>query len=144
METIYTYSEDSPSGLVFRVKRGNRRAGSPVGCKNAQGYWVTTQGKLVHRIIWELIHGPIPDGLTLDHKDGNPANNKADNLRLATRAQQRMNNKQNGYGPFKGKFRCQLKKDGVRYYALVATEAEAREWVHRKREELFGEFHRHH
>ena len=28
---------------------------------------VNGQTKRVHRVVWELTHGPIPDGLTVDH-----------------------------------------------------------------------------
>lgn len=48
---------------------------------------------LAHRIIWEMVNGPIPDGMLVDHKDGNPWNNKLDNIRLATPAQNAMNRK---------------------------------------------------
>lgn len=40
---------------------------------------------LVHRIIWELHNGEIPDNLCVDHIDGNPLNNAIHNLRLVTR-----------------------------------------------------------
>lgn len=39
---------------------------------------------LVHRIIWEMINGPIPDGMEIDHIDLDPWNNRIENLRLAT------------------------------------------------------------
>ena len=35
-----------------------------------QGYgrvWVDGQAKRVHRVLWELKNGPIPEGLTVDH-----------------------------------------------------------------------------
>ena len=41
----------------------------------------------VSRIIWEIHHGPIPDGLEIDHIDRDRTNDKIDNLRLATRAE---------------------------------------------------------
>lgn len=37
---------------------------------NKDGYGVTSRGDsqhLVHRAVWSLVVGPIPDGLTLDH-----------------------------------------------------------------------------
>lgn len=36
-----------------------------------------------HRIIWEMLNGPIPEGLTIDHIDRNKKNNLISNLRLA-------------------------------------------------------------
>lgn len=44
-----------------------------------------------HRIIWVLMFGEIPSGMCIDHVDGDPFNNKASNLRLATCAQNAMN-----------------------------------------------------
>ncbi len=48
---------------------------------------VSVDGKLIkaHRIIWTICNGPIPDGVEIDHIDGNPWNNKLSNLRLASR-----------------------------------------------------------
>jgi hypothetical protein len=40
--------------------------------------------KRAHRIIWEMHNGPIPKGMQIDHIDGDCANNKLENLRLAT------------------------------------------------------------
>lgn len=35
---------------------------------------------LVHRAVWEAFNGEIPEGLDIDHIDGNPHNNSLDNL----------------------------------------------------------------
>lgn len=63
---------------------------------------------LAHRLIWKMVNGFDPI-CTIDHKDRNPSNNRLDNLRLASDAQ-------NGWN--RGKFRnnkCGFK--GVRYEA---------------------------
>jgi hypothetical protein len=44
-----------------------------------------------HRIIWEMQNGPIPDGMMVDHKNGDPWDNRVSNLRLATRSQNAQN-----------------------------------------------------
>lgn len=44
-----------------------------------------------HRVCWELINGPIPTGMTIDHIDHNPLNNRISNLRLATQTEQKRN-----------------------------------------------------
>jgi HNH endonuclease/NUMOD4 motif-containing protein/ribosomal L20-like protein len=46
------------------------------------------QRLFVHRAVWAAFNGTIPKGLTINHIDGNPANNRLDNLELATYAEQ--------------------------------------------------------
>lgn len=40
----------------------------------------------VHRLVCEAFHGPCPSGMECCHGDGKRLNNRADNLRWATRA----------------------------------------------------------
>ena len=71
----------------------------------------------VARVAWELVNGPIPEGLFVDHMDTNPINNKLSNLRLATKRQNAQNTgkrKDNTSG-FKG---VQLTKQG-RYRSKI-------------------------
>tara|TARA_R110000772_G_scaffold115607_3_gene220440 strand:- start:43 stop:657 length:615 start_codon:yes stop_codon:yes gene_type:complete len=35
-----------------------------------------------HRIVWEMLCGPIAEGMTIDHIDGDSENNRIDNLRV--------------------------------------------------------------
>lgn len=44
-----------------------------------------------HRIIWEMFNGKIPDGLVVDHIDGDRTNNRIENLRVCTRAENSRN-----------------------------------------------------
>lgn len=43
-----------------------------------------------HRLVWLHFRGPIPEGLTINHKSGNKANNRPANLELATYSEQRL------------------------------------------------------
>jgi HNH endonuclease len=62
--------------------------------RGTNGKWIVI---LMHNVIWELLHGPIPDGFTVDHEDRDGLNNTRENLRLATRQNQNRN---------RGKFVC--------------------------------------
>ena len=77
-------------------------------CSNGYGTFGTeliTKGKMrvdrAHRVAWELLRGPIPDGMVLDHDNqqfgcGNPACVNPDHLQLVTRGV----NKQRGRGTY--------------------------------------------
>lgn len=82
------YSEDSPSGLIWKNNGANSKSGKKVGyirtSKLGVQRWQTMIGYtsyLCHRLVWELFNGPIEEGLTIDHIDRNPLNNKIENLR---------------------------------------------------------------
>lgn len=90
----------SPSGLLKTKSRTG---------KNIEGYNVGTQffqksGKpdswrlrfqqktyQVHRIIWVLTYGSINSEMVIDHLDGNPFNNKIENLSLKSQKNNSMN-----------------------------------------------------
>lgn len=56
-----------------------------------------------HRLIWEMLNGPIPEGLLVDHINQNKTDNRIENLRLATKSQNAMNSrKRNGTTKSKG------------------------------------------
>jgi hypothetical protein len=47
---------------------------------------VRFKSKLIHRLIWTAFNGSIPDGLEINHKDGDKSNNALSNLELETRS----------------------------------------------------------
>lgn len=87
----FKIDRESPSGL-------SRINGKPVGYLKKTGYWtlcVRVEGKahylMIHRVVWELANGPIPDGLQIDHIDRNKQNNLIENLRVVTSAENNQN-----------------------------------------------------
>jgi hypothetical protein len=71
----------------------NRNVGDQAGCKDRLGYiTVGIKRKIykAHRLAWLLQTGTWPDK-EIDHIDGNPSNNRWDNLRLATTSQNQAN-----------------------------------------------------
>lgn len=59
--------------------------------KTPQGYSHVYLGQRVDRTVHSLVMlaftGPYPDGMEINHKDGNPANNRLDNLEYVTHSQ---------------------------------------------------------
>lgn len=60
--------------------------------KNQKGYACVSMNEsgyerayLLHRLAWELQHGPIPDGYELHHIDHDKANWSLDNLMMVDR-----------------------------------------------------------
>jgi hypothetical protein len=67
-----------------------RLAGTVAGGVNQDGYLrvrINDGRFMVHRICWKMSTGEDPHS-EIDHKDGNPANNRLENLRVVTRTQQ--------------------------------------------------------
>lgn len=139
----------------------SRYAGNPAGTKRYRpnglptGMLVGFDGGqyLVHRLIWAMVHGDIPDGLTVDHRDCDPFNNRLDNLRLASNAQQTANTRllrktATGikgvlFNKSRGKFVAILRTNGKRKQAgSFSTVEEAAQAYERAAAEMFGEFAR--
>ena len=70
-----------------RVYRNGRMA----ACRmNGLGYRITGVGNRTcsqHRIVWIAANGPIPDGLEINHRNGQRDDNRLVNLELVTHAQ---------------------------------------------------------
>lgn len=94
-----------PQGQIWRVARrgGNRWTGGtvthhllPRRAEHDNGHYLMIRtmidGKrhyaLAHRLVWRHLHGPIPPGLTVNHKNGDKKDNRPANLELATYSEQ--------------------------------------------------------
>lgn len=139
------FDYDSASGILFwatipresfaSVKAWSayhKRMGKPAGHSHWQndrrhavviGY--NNRIVFAHRVIWEIHFGQVPIGMEIDHKDGNPFNNRIGNLRLATHAQNNQNkgiqrNSSTGvkgvYLHKAGRYRAEIKANGVRVH----------------------------
>jgi hypothetical protein len=152
---VWEYREGK---LYWRIKAGRgtsvRRPGDEVApAPDPHGYqFVTWRRKhyAVHRVVFFLVHGWLPD--CIDHIDGNPGNNRAENLRPATRLQNQHNRRTNArtktgvknVSPHQGRWSVRFSIDRkTRHFGSFDTLEEAREVAARVRAELHGEFARH-
>lgn len=75
---------DAEAGLVFGVR------GKAFTATSGDGYIVckpdARHPALVHRVIWESVHGPIPHGLEVNHLNGIKHDNRIANLEVVTHA----------------------------------------------------------
>lgn len=77
-----------------RVPGSQIKIGEAVGyadCRGAMTVRVDNKLLRVHRLVWLMVHGEWPG--EIDHIDGNPSNNRLENLRVVTHQENGMNQK---------------------------------------------------
>jgi hypothetical protein len=94
-EEVKELFEYKDGQLFWKNPKSNRcKHGQLAGSIGKRGYWrvcINYKQHYQHRLIFLMFHGHLPQ--ILDHKDGNPLNNKIENLREATAAENLRNSK---------------------------------------------------
>jgi hypothetical protein len=109
--------------LRWRIKRGKRLAGSIIATRLAGDRYTYVgldyRTYYAHRAIWLMQTGQWPE-CKIDHRDGNPRNNRWANLRHATHAQNVYNRRRqrNNKSGFKG---VTLHKPTNRWRSTIAV-----------------------
>ncbi len=144
--------------LVWRCNRRGKyaRVGAAAGYRKATGYiTITVDGEAhyAHRLAWMLVHGPIPEGMEIDHIDHDPSNNRIANLRLVSvrdnKANQRGNSRNTSgiTGVFWAKhanaWSAQIKAHGVVHHLGYFKNLDAAAASRKAAEEKYG-FHPNH
>jgi len=94
-EELHKLFEYRDGALYWRQSRGSlAKAGDKAGCVNGRGYLVVGidyRKYLVHRIVWAM-HGnePVP---VIDHINCDKQDNRIENLRAATQAENMCNSR---------------------------------------------------
>lgn len=123
------------------------------GAKEHNGYGrMGVRGKLMrsHRYAWERKHGPIPDGMIVDHTCYTPDCVEVAHLRLATVAENGQNRAGAQAGSAtgirnvyrrRGGYQASVRKDDRQHRSVTfSTVEEATRAAEKLRAELFGEF----
>jgi len=124
----------------------------------SQGYYLWLIGYkrklyIAARIIWEMHYGAIPEGIEIDHINGDSLNNKIENLRLANKIQQQYNRKIsfNNKSGYKGvcwsksnkKWQAQINiNDKRKSLGFFDSIEEAKETYNKVAKELYKEFYK--
>ncbi len=138
------------SGQFFSSRYSGRNKNGPlrevVTKKRHVEFFSNGRTRQAHRMAWEIINGPIPTGLEIDHIDGNPKNNKMSNLRLVTHLENMGNYKMTrpnssglqGVSWMKNtkKWRAQINCNGERVYLGEFISKEAAHEVYLKAKRL--------
>lgn len=134
LQKLFTYRD----GVLFHTgARARTVMGAAVGTRCKRGYYTCTIDYVlyqVHRLIYIMHNGSIPEGLVVDHINGNPSDNRIENLQAITQHQncikQRLHNPSNksgyrGVSWFKrdSKWVAAIKHNGISYN--LGTYAEA-------------------
>lgn len=92
---------DHVEGRIYRLTECGQKVDCSGWLEKSNGYMrfsYMNKKCYKHRVIWEHAHGAVPEGMQVDHCNGDKLDNRILNLRLVTASQ----NQQNQHGPKRG------------------------------------------
>ena len=93
----HDYFRYEDGNLYWKIKTNrNVVIGSMAGSIRKDGYIRLRLNKkyyYCHRVVWEMHNGQIPEGLMIDHIDGDRSNNNLENIRLVSALENQKNMK---------------------------------------------------
>lgn len=144
------YDKESGDISWISSKRGVKKG--VAGCLAKTGYTLIRLNNklhLAHRLAYYMVTGAFPEH-QIDHIDGNRSNNRWNNLRSVTSAQNSCNRKYEGtpLGVYeitrKGRkglwYRAVIQKDRKTYSTSFRKQEDAIAWRLKRERELFGEY----
>lgn len=154
---VFYLDPESPSGIRNKIKRNQRQPKDQVQGsirKSDNRYRVQHKGVQYYsyQIVWIMVYGSLPEGLVIDHIDGNVLNNQPDNLRQCTQSQNLTNRTQGKHGrqlprgviqDSLNSYRQTVRLNGkVVYTKNFPTQELQSQQYERVSKEHFGEFYR--
>lgn len=132
-------------GVLFHAFNSPKhRIGDAAGFIRPDGYVQVKYSQkkyFVHRLIWEMHNGAIPDGMEIDHIDGDRSNNLVTNLRIVSRLENARNLKLNrgnktgipGVMRANGKYRVTIGAEYLGYFESLPEAVAARKKAEKQR-----------
>lgn len=142
-------------GIASKQSKFNKTwAGKMAGCDMGAGYYavsVDSKRYKAHRLIYQMVHGDADEYSHIDHINGNPSDNRIENLRGATASSNAVNFKGSridslskvrgvSWNRRNKKWEASANYLGQRFYlGLYSDLKEAAKVAYDKRLELFGD-----
>ena len=155
LQELLDYDPESGEFRWLVRARPNLREGEIAGCRARSEYWcISVDGRMyrAHQLAWLYMKGEWGRPV-IDHRDGNPLNNRWRNLRLSTRSENSANRPRDvsntsgfkgvSFDRRRGNWIARIRKDARDYFlGRFATAEEAHEAYVAAARLLFGEFAR--
>jgi hypothetical protein len=117
------YYEPCTGKLYRKERRGLREVGAPDSRREDRKKYLRlsyrNKNVYAHRVIWALAHGDIPEGMSIDHINGNGADNRLSNLRLTSHSENLKNSRLSRKNT-SGALGVYWKKDVCKWVATIA------------------------